>query len=562
MKKEKILLMLLPFWAPQIPPLGLACLKSHLQRYGYRVKTVDANTEVLLNTIYHQYFDAVKANVPEAMRGNFYKTGYELMRHHMLAFIHCREEDKKEYPGVLKILFRTSYHIEVSDSVVLELDRMIGQFFDRLKTYFLRLLAEEAPDVLGISVYSDTLASSLFVFQLAKEADPRIRTVMGGAVFTTDLALGTPNLEHFLETADYIDKILVGEGEHLFLKYLEGELPESPKLVTLRHIDNQVLDLSAVEMPDFSDFDVSYYPNLTSYTSRNCPFQCEFCSERQYWGKFRKKSAAKVAEELVTLHRRHGHQLFLMSDSLLNPSVTDLANRLLEQEVSIYWDGHFRVDRFACDTEYTMLWRRGGFYRARLGIESGSQKVLDLMNKKNAIEDVKTAITNLAHAGIKTTTFWVIGFPGETEEDFQATLDLVEEKADDIFEVDCSPFWYHLNTQAGNDKWVDKSMPLYPEIVKKMILIQTWHLDLEPGREEIYRRMCRFTGHCKKLGIPTPYSLKDFHKADLRWLELHKNAVPPLVSFANRDKYIDENKKIKSLVSAQKTMADDGAFGF
>jgi radical SAM superfamily enzyme YgiQ (UPF0313 family) len=562
MKKEKILLILLPFWAPQIPPLGMACLKSHLPRYGYRVNTADANSEVNLNNIYHQYFDAVKEYVPEARSGNFYKTGYELMRHHMLAFIHRKDIKEKDYLQVLKILIRTTYYVEADEHLVLELDQMILKFFEGLETYFLRLLEKENPDVLGISVYSDTLASSLFAFQLAKQANPGIRTVMGGGVFTTDLAVGTPNLELFLEKVDYIDKILVGEGEHLFLKYLEGQLPESQKIFTLKDIGNKVLDLSLAEIPDFTDFNLSYYPNLTAYTSRSCPFQCEFCTERQQWGKYRKKNAAKVVEELVTLYRRHGIQLFLMSDSLLNPVVTDLSSRLIEEDVSIYWDGHFRVDRFACDTEYTMLWRRGGFYRARLGIESGSQKVLDLMNKKTTIHQVKSALSNLAHAGIKTTTFWVIGFPGETEADFQQTLNLVEEMADDIFEADCSPFWYHLNTQAGDRKWVDKSMPLYPEIAKNMIMLQTWHLDVEPRREETYQRMCRFVEHLKKLGIPSPYSLQGFHKADLRWMDLHKNAVPPLVRFGKKDKQINENKNIKEWVVAQKTFTDDGAFGF
>jgi len=109
MKKEKILLMLLPFWAPQIPPLGMACLKSFLQQYGYRVKTVDANTEVNLNNIYHQYFDAVKEYVPEARSGNFYKVGYELIAPSHAGFYSSQREREKRLPGSSKHI--NSHHL-------------------------------------------------------------------------------------------------------------------------------------------------------------------------------------------------------------------------------------------------------------------------------------------------------------------------------------------------------------------------------------------------------------------------------------------------------------------
>ena len=85
------------------------------------------------------------------------------------------------------------------------------------------------------------------------------------------------------------------------------------------------------------------------------------------------------------------------------------------------------------------------------------------------MEEIKSTLTALAYAGIKTTTFWVVGYPGETETDFQETLALIEEMADDIFEADCSPFWYFLNAQAGERQWKNKTRPLYPEKVKETL---------------------------------------------------------------------------------------------
>lgn len=560
MKKEKILLMLLPFWDPQIPPPGIACLKSYLQQHGYIVKAVDANIEDSLKETYYQYFDALRSYVPEGRQGNFNKIGFDVFHNHLMAHMHRRDE--AVYIEALQALVYTTFYVNFEAAWFLELDRFITVFFQRLEDYILRVLAEEKPDVLGITVYTDTLPASLLAFRLAKENYPGIRTVMGGGIFASDMTVGTPNMTYFLEKASYVDKILVGEGERLLLKYLRGELPAAQKVVTLKDIGYELLDINKAALPDFSDFHLEHYPYLATYTSRSCPFQCEFCTEAQIWGKFRKKSGRQVVKELMTLYQNSGLQLFFMSDSLLNPIVTELALELTKEETSIYWDGYLRADRFACDPEYTMLWRRGGFYRARMGLESGSQRVLDLMNKKITVDEIKASISALADAGIKTTTYWLLGFPGESEADFQETLDLIEEMADDIYEVNCSPFWYFQNAQQGSDQWKGKSIPLYPEKARQLFLLQTWIVDCEPGREEIYRRMWRFTEHCKKLGIPTPYSLQDFHKADLRWTGLHKNAVPPMVWFGNKEHYIDENKKIEELVTTQTMAADDGDFGF
>lgn len=557
----KILLALMPFWDPQIPPAGISCLKGFLQPYGYAVKTVDANIESSLKEIYQAYFEALKSYVPESRQGNFYKIGFDIMRNHLMAHLHRRSEGGNEYTNLVKLLVRSVFFVDIHRHQTDVLEDIVTDFFKRLGIYVLRLLEEERPDVLGISVYSDTLPASMFAFRLARENYPAIRTVMGGGVFASDLAPHTPNMASFLKQAPYIDSILVGEGEHLFLHYLEGRLPQSSRLVTLPDTDLEIVDLTAASLPDFSDFDLDYYPYLTAYTSRSCPFQCRFCAETMYWGNFRKKHASQVAAELKALYRQYGSQLFFMSDSLLNPVATELARSLAEAEISLYWDGYLRADGSVGELENALLLRKGGFYRARLGMESGSQQVLSLMNKRTTVAQMKAAIAGLAGAGIKTTTYWVVGYPGETEADFQETLSFLEEMADDIFEADCSPFWYYVEAQEGDRQWKHRRQPLYPD-AGDMLVLQTWVLDCPPGREEIYQRMWRFVQRCRDLGIPNPYSLHEVYKADKRWQKLHRNAVPSLVEFERGKGYIDENRHISLLRPAKKEYGDDGDFGF
>jgi radical SAM superfamily enzyme YgiQ (UPF0313 family) len=547
--QEKILLVLLPFWSPLIPPIGIACLKSYLQQHNYEVKTVDANVEIDFNELYDRYFDILRQHVPENKRGNFFSVGHDILRNQMTA--HLNYTDEIAYLELLKILIYKTFYVKVNQEEVLKLHQIVKEFYKRLKQYMLDLLARESPTILGLSVFSDTLPASMFAFKLTRETYPHIGTVMGGAVFADQLAPKTPNFEIFLEkTRSYIDKIIIGEGEILFLKWLRGELPASKRVFTIDDIDRKILDLSSVDILDMRDFDTRNYTFVVSYASRSCPFQCSFCSETIQWGKYRKKKAHKVFTELMDLYKRHGTQLFLLSDSLLNPVLPDLAEEFLKSPVSLYWGGWLRVDKHACDMENTLRWRRSGFYHARLGIESGSEHVLELMEKFISMEQIRASLSSLAAAGIKTTTLWVVGHPGETEKDFQKTLDLIEELRNDIYEAECRPFYFYLSGQAGSrDDWWRKmkKIPLYPQEAENMLLFQTWLLDCEPTREAIYKRMNRFVKHCNTLGIPNPYSMHDIYQADERWKKLHKNAVPSVVEFKNSDIYIDENKFVKKI---------------
>ena len=182
------------------------------------------------------------------------------------------------------------------------------------------------------------------------------------------------------------------------------------------------------------------------------------------------------------------------------------------------------------------------------------------MGKNITSQQIKEAVTCLAYAGIKTTTFWVIGYPGETEDDFRQTLDLVELLKDNIYEADCNPFYYHLTGQVNSNRWQEesKAATLYPEWAKDMLISQTWRLEAEPPRDETMRRVNRFVQHCKRLNIPNPYSLEEVNRADLRWKKLHKNAVPPLLELRNKKIYIDECKQVTGLSFAANPMQETG----
>ncbi|MCP4150111.1 MAG: radical SAM protein, partial [bacterium] len=404
----------------------------------------------------------------------------------MAAFNH---DDVKEYRELVKLLFYKTYYHQLSDEAVKRLNQQVDDFYRELKRYFLNLVAQEKPDVVGLTGYRGTLPASLFVFKEIKKSYPHIKTVMGGGVFVDTCAVGTPNYKILLEySKGFLDKLIVGQGEILFLKYLRGELPESQRVYTKQDIGGQILPFQEVAVPDFSDLDLGKYHYMVGTASASCPNECSFCTASRYYGKHRVKDANQTVSEMLALHEKYGHQLFFMTDSLLNPVITTLSNQFIKSGKSLYYDTYFRVDEAATRMDNAMLWRRGGLYRIRLGAESGSQRILDMMGKLITPQQIRSSISTLASAGIKTTTYWVIGHPYETEEDFQKTLDLVEELKDDIYQAETNPFKYHDSMQMGTDSWEAKKIPLFPKRFHKMMVFESHTLTLEPLREEVYKR--------------------------------------------------------------------------
>ncbi len=560
---QKILLLLCPFWMPLIPPVGLACLKAYLRENGYPVEALDLNTDESLRLHYDNYMKVLLEGVPKGKQGNFHSIAQDVLRNHLMA--HLNAVDPELYRRLVKDLVFKTFYTEFDLNQIDRLSGFATQFFMQLEEVVKRVIEREKPTILGLSMYSGTLPASLFTGKLAKEIDPNLKIVVGGGVFADQLAIDTPNYHSFLNYSDeWLDAVIIGEGEQLFLRFCDGELPADRNVFTIADLGERSLDLKDAPLPDFSGFACDRYSTMSSYTSRSCPFQCSFCSETIQWGKYRKKSGRHIVGELRQLSRRQRFQLFYMCDSLLNPVMDEVATAMMEEEIPIYWDGCLRADRHVCDRENTMRWRRGGYYRARLGMESGSQRVLDIMGKRITVQQIKDALVSLASAGIKTSTLWLIGHPGETEEDFLQTLDVIEECKDFIYDAEGTPFWYFLSQQPGSAEW-NKNNPhrlLYPEWASDMLVVQTWYLDTQPQREIIYQRLNRFVQHLEKLGIPNPYSLKDVFRADERWQGLHKNAVPPLMEFSKKGQPIIECRAVQDLAVMAPLPDEDGDFEF
>lgn len=555
--------MTLPFLTPLVPSVGISCLKSYLQKEGYKVTTVDGMTNNDLKRICYEYFDTLRSFIPVKQQGYYYNIALDVMLNHFMAYIN-KEKNPGYYEELIEQLIYNNFYVKANRDEIMQIDNITSLFYDELKKYVVHLIDKISPSILGFSIYKGTLAASVYTGRLVREIAPDMEILLGGTIFSQELFPGSPNFNRFLENESFFDKIFIGESEILFLEYLNKNLDAGKKVYTLSNIDNKLLDLDNVALPDYSDFDMSSYLMLPMFTSRGCIYKCSFCAETIYWKKYHKKTVHKVADDFENLSTKYSKNLFILTDCLINPLIDGLSETLTARKKQFYWDVYIKVDKNICDFSKVIKWRKAGFYRARLGIESGSQRLLDIIDKKITVEQIKQSIVNLANAGIKTTTYWISGHPDETEEDFSQTLMLLEELQDYIFEAECDPFRYFHTGQVNAKDWLEKNnnYHLYPNYATDMLLMQTYCLNTSPSREEIYERNFRFKEKCVSLGIPNPYSIGEIIDADKRWKELHKNSVPSIMELNNKVPLAMEEEQIQGLSKAVNTGEFESDFNF
>ncbi len=510
---NKILLVKPPFFTPWTPPLGIALLKSFLGQHAYHVRCFDFNTDSELWGTHHAYFAALQQLENTSINDGYSKLWW-ILNAHMLAYVNGASP--ADCSRVLDSIIPL-YGIKHDRHVIQSLLPIVDKYFKRLEELTDRLdLADFG--VVGASTYTTSLPSSLFFLKRIKQKYPYLMTVVGGGIFADDLAPGSYNLNVLLQEYPFVDHVVIGEGELLFLKLLQGELDK--RVMSIADIEGTMLDIAESCLPDFSDLSLELYYHLTIEGGRSCPFQCQFCSETVQWGRYRKKPMSLFARQLVDLADRYGNKSFFLADSLINPYVTNLADELLKRKANILYDGYLRADEPVTNRDRVKLWARSGLYRVRLGLESGSAHVLGLIGKRTKPQIYSEVLKSLASAGVRTTTYWVLGFPGETEQDFQETLYFIREHRQHIYELEAHPYYYSPEGQVGSGQ--HEGYSLYPDDVTQIVKFKRWDIrDRGPTREETFNRLRRLTQFAADLGLPNIYTMSERFQAEDRWQLLH-----------------------------------------
>jgi radical SAM superfamily enzyme YgiQ (UPF0313 family) len=516
-RTKNVCLIMAPYFVPWAPPLGITTLKAHLEAIGHSVNCIDLNVDRMLWSLHLRYVSALESDNPQSKLEGQYRV-WAVRNAHLLALVNGADEATSR--ALIRRLVPL-YGLKCSDRLAATLTEIASAVMKRAEE-MLEAIDLSRVDVLGTSTFSTSLALSLLILRIAKAKFPQIKTVMGGGVFADDLAPGSDNLKVLLENYPCVDHVIVGEGELLFAELLAEEF-ESKRMVSVKDVSGQFAKVSQAVAPDFSDLQMNRYFHLAIEGGRSCPFQCSFCSETVQWGPYRKKPQALVAEQMVSLATKHGNNRFFMSDSLMNPYIENLSRELLDKTVKVTFDGYLRADTLAADPQRTKRWAQSGCYRVRLGIESASSDVLAAMDKRTTPATISAALRSLSEAGIRTTTYWVVGYPGETEDAFQETVRFIRENSNSIYEVEAHDFHYYPTGQVASNQW--PALPMYDDDITKWTRFQVWDADTDPPRAERYRRLAGLTTVARQLDIQNLYSYQDRFVADQRWLSIHGNAT-------------------------------------
>jgi len=313
----------------------------------------------------------------------------------------------------------------------------------------IKKIKELNPDIVGIACgYTVHEEDSMIVAKLIKKINKNILVVFGGAHTSANpsLVLKNPN----------VDIAVIGEGEITFSEIVKnlGDKKKLEKVKGIAYLDKNkkikinpfseyVKNLDDLPFPARHLLPMEKYlkhpqnaianmrsPTTEIISSRGCPFNCIFCSIHTVWGKkWRARSAKNVVDEIEELHKKYSIKEFRFFDDNLTwdkKRMIELCKEIIKRKLDIRWDTPNGVAIATLNEEVLAKMKKSGYYKIVMGIESGSEKTLRFMRKPVSLEHARKIIGICNKLGIWTWSTFVIGFPNETREEIQKTIDFAK----------------------------------------------------------------------------------------------------------------------------------------
>ena len=333
-----------------------------------------------------------------------------------------------------------------------------------------RILETERPATIGIYANLMTRASALAILRRAVECGWKV--ILGGP-----------------EPASYADQylaagahvVVAGEGELALESILRGVSLEQVPGLSFRARDGSTFntgpaqllaDLDAQPWPDRERIDIGQYlrvwrehhgaGSVSVITARGCPYHCRWCSHSTFGKTHRRRSATAVVDELEwILNRYHPEQLWFADDvfTVHHGWLDAYAAEMRRRGLRAPFECITRADRLSARVAAQLA--ELGCNRVWIGSESGSQRLLNAMERGVTVAQVRDAVGQLKQNGIRTGMFFMWGYEGEELSDIEATYEQVKACRPDIFFTTIS---YPI-----------KGTPYYDEVAPKLVQLGEWH---------------------------------------------------------------------------------------
>jgi anaerobic magnesium-protoporphyrin IX monomethyl ester cyclase len=327
-----------------------------------------------------------------------------------------------------------------------------------------RLIETERPPVVGIYGNLMTRRNILAIAQAAKANGCRV--VLGGPE--------PPNYAYEYLNAG-ADAIVRGEGEVALEAFLTTE--DLSRVPGVEYRGGRtgpaplIPNLDAQPWPDRERVDIPRYlsawrgrhgrGSVSVITARGCPYHCRWCSHSTYGKTHRRRSPGAVAEEVAWIVDRYEPEMLWMADDVftIHPGwILKYAEAMRQRNLRVPFECITRADRM--NAQMARVLASLGCFRVWIGSESGSQKILDAMQRGVRIEQVREAVRLLREEGIETGMFLMWGYEGEDLGDIEATVEHVKECRPDVF----------LTTVS----YPIKGTPYYEEVAARLVRIGDW----------------------------------------------------------------------------------------
>jgi len=316
------------------------------------------------------------------------------------------------------------------------------------------------PDLVGISQWTHNRHASYDLAALVRREIPGSTVVMGGghATFCCRELLGKDSP---------VDIVILGEGETALLELVAccAQRHEWQGICGIAFRRNADVIVNAA-CPSLTDLDSLPYASrflensigvdreLQSefiITARGCPSACHFCSSPEFWGRrVRFRSPGHIVDEILYIRDTCGLMYFSLRDDTFTADRTRaiaFCRLLIERKAHILWNCQSRVT--ALDEELLTWMKRAGCECVQLGVESGSQSILDVLGKAITPRQVEQAAAQVRKIGINLSVYLISDVPGETKDDIRQTMDLVRRiRPDDGY---VSPLAYYPGTRLFED---------------------------------------------------------------------------------------------------------------
>ena len=458
--KLKLAIVSPPCMRPTSPPLGPAVLSSYLKKNSPNVDVRAFD----LNMLYYDraLVDLSKGNFKIRLYDWDEETTAQRVGQAVDFLKHGTQEkfDLKLYHHFVTIFlsFENIFNAFMSEMAKRHL---IGLSVpNRVKIFFEDLVdpvLDYGPDLVGLSVlFNSQTVFALLMAALIKEKKD-MKVVLGGArlgvmryperLFKEPWVFSTKDMTRQLEFGQYVDFLIPGEGEKALLNLCmaqnEKDLAEVPNLVYMKDREvrenppHVIHDLGQIPGPDFSDFRLERYIGpevvLPFLSSRGCPWgRCTFCTHHHSYLLYRELGIEECLEQIRHLKEHYGVSFLNFYDEMIPPDrFRDLAQAIINEGIEISYAAYAKPVR-EFDTDMLKLIHRSGGRVIMWGVESASQRVLNLMRKGTRIKEAEKVLQDAGHAGLMNLIFIMFGFPTETEAEFNETLNFLRKNRDYI----------------------------------------------------------------------------------------------------------------------------------